>query len=109
MKRSADHLPSLLGSAVPTTPSRVVERAVSRDVAMVQGRARVLQARGRADTRAIEDVAVDAMYAGTSVSRQAVSLATICPVAEPMLRGIMEQTGMALGRIVSDTARDLRN
>ncbi len=107
-----DNLPSLLGSSSPSPSARdaaIVERAVSRDVALVRGRARVVYARGRVNTHAIEDVATEAMLAGTNVMRQAVSLATLCPVAEPLLRTITEHSAMALGRIVSDAARDLRD
>lgn len=111
--RRSDQLPSLLGSVspAPTTgrDAAIVERAVARDTALVRGKAKVVEARGRAHTRAIEEVASDAMFAGTNVSRQAVTLATICPVAEPMLRTIMEHSSMALGRIVADAARDLRD
>lgn len=111
---SSDNLPSLLGAAnnLATPPGRRdlarVERTVSRDVALVRGKAQVLAERGRASTRAIEDVALDAMDAGTAVARHAVALANSCPMAEPMLRSITEQTGLALGRVVSDTAKDLR-
>lgn len=108
-----DNLPSLLSSASQITRSGQrelarIERGAGRDVAVVRAHAYVAAERGRANVRAVEEVALDAMQAGTSVARHAVALAHACPVAEPMLRSITEQTGLALGRIVGDTARDLR-
>ncbi len=108
-----DNLPSLLSSVgqIARSDQREltrIERGASREVAVVRARAVVTAERGRANVRAVEDVALDAMQAGTSVARHAVALANACPVAEPTLRAIMEQTGLALGRIVGDTARDLR-
>jgi hypothetical protein len=108
-----DNLPSLLNSAamMPSSSRRDlsrIERSATRDVAVVRSRAHVIAERGRANTRAIEEVALDAMESGTSVARHAVMLANACPVAEPMLRSITEQAGWALGRVVSDAAKDLR-
>lgn len=109
-------------SLVPDTPGRrtaitsVVQgrelgrlaRATNREVAVVQAQAHVIAERGRANAAAVQNVAIDAMQAGTHVARHASILANGSPVAEPMLRAIVEQTGLALGQIVSDTARDLR-
>lgn len=85
-----------------------LERATTQEIALVQSRALVAAERGRANAGAVESVAIDAMQAGTQVARHASILAGSCPVAEPMLRMVVEQTGLALGQIVSDTARDLR-
>lgn len=109
----SSNLPSLLGSTtLASTASRRdlarVERAVSREVAEVQGKARVLTERGLANTRALEEVSRDALLSGTAVTQTAVQLASACPAAEPMLRGIVAETGLALGRVVSDLSRDLR-
>lgn len=107
-----DNLPSLLGARGALQPIRRdlarVERAVQCDVAMTRARAHVIAERGRANSRAVEDVALDAMESGTAVARHAGLLANSCPIAEPMLRSIVDQTGLALGRIVADTAKDLR-
>lgn len=109
----ASSLPSLLGStSLASTASRRdlarVERAVSRDVAQVQGKARVLTERGLANSRAIEEVGCDALRSGAAITQTAVHLASACPAAEPMLRNIVAESGMALGRVVSDLSRDLR-
>lgn len=106
----SDNLPSLLSSVGQMTRSGQrdlarIECTTQRDVALVRSRAHVIAERGRANVRAVENVALDAMASGTAVARHAVALANACPVAEPMLRSIMEQTGLALGRIVSDAAK----
>lgn len=108
-----DNLPSLLSNVgqIARSDQRElarIERGARRDVAVVRAGAYVAAERGRANIRAVEETAHDAMQAGTSVARHAVALANVCPVAEPVLRSIAEQTGVALGRIVGDTARDLR-
>ena len=109
--RRTDNLPSLLGSSAPTPDARdaaIVERAITATSRWCAVRLAWCTPRGRVND-AIEDVATEAMLAGTNVMRQAVSLATLCPVAEPLLRTITEHSAMALGRIVSDAARDLRD
>jgi hypothetical protein len=107
------NLPSLINQgALAASPARRdiarIERTTSRDVALVKARAMVLTERGRANTRAIENVSIDAMQAATQVARHATALAASAPIAEGMLRSIVDQTGLALGQVVTDTARDLR-
>ncbi|MBF6618765.1 MAG: hypothetical protein ITG02_00860 [Patulibacter sp.] len=102
----------MLGTAGALQPVRRdlarIERSAHREIAVVRTRAHVVAERGRANARAVEDVALDAMESGTAVARHAVLLANSSPIAEPILRAIVDQTGLALGRIVADTAKDLR-
>jgi hypothetical protein len=109
----SSNLPSLIGPgalAVAAGNRDVgrVRRTATRDVALVQAKAYVLAERGRANTQAIESVSVDAMQAATQIARHATTLAASCPVAENMLRSVVDQAGLALGQTVADTARDLR-
>lgn len=110
----ASNLPSLLGTSAAVRGGRrrdvvQVERQVSREVVETQGRARVAAERGRSNALAIENVAIDVLQAGTQVMRHAVALADSCPMAEPMLRSVAHQAGIALGQVVTDTARELRS
>jgi hypothetical protein len=108
----SSNLPALAGSTLLAgrhgRDLARVERSVSREVAVAHGRAQVVAERGRVNAMAIESVALDAMQSGTQVARHAAVLAGACLVAEPMLRAITEQAGLALGQVVSDTARALR-
>lgn len=107
-----DNLPSLLGAAGGgLQPMRRdlarIERGTQRDVALVRSRAHVAAERGRANVRAIEETGLEALHAGANVAQHAQLLANACPTATPTLEMILSQTGLALARTVSDTARDL--
>ncbi len=108
-----DNLPTLLGASGALHPARRdlarIERAVQRDVTVARARAHVIAERGRANVDALGDVAQDAMECGARVSAHAARLANACPVAEPMLRDILNTAvAPALARAVNDAARDLR-
>lgn len=85
-----------------------VERALARSVTTARARACLAEEVARLRVAVVEGVALDALQAGTQVARHGAALATVCPAAEPMLRAITEQAGLALGQVVSDTARALR-
>lgn len=100
---------SLLGGGVGRQGRAVsrLEASTSYEIALTQSRAAVIAERGRSATRALESVAIDAAQSAVAVTSTAVALSQACPAAEPILRSITEQAGLALGRVVSNTGRDL--
>lgn len=109
----SSNLPSVFSGALAASPASRdlarIERATSRQVAVARGKALIVQEQHSAAIRAVETVAMDALFAGANLTQQAKQLSQAIPGSEHLSGRVLDAASTALSQVLTDTARDLRS